>query len=220
MQVNYTMDKFKNVGFFAVPSEQDGFPPLLSLTTELAPTFFSGGRSGLACAMAFGTFTSGVLSFKNKITPLTANLFQQLLPDGELFVDTSSIDFKPTDMQLGESTLHVATGDSLSKLVEFAEEVVALPGNNTYLCVVRNDGVKGYLASPRGRIVPSNYWLRSELTSPSDSLMALCSLALMYSEDLGVGRISLHNPPVVDEGFLSAVEKVLYSVGISLERNN
>jgi len=218
MKIDYTMDSFRNVGFFAEPEEQDGYPPSGSLITNLAPTFFSGARNGLACALAFGSFASGILSFRSKIAPLTATLIQRLMPNGEVFVDTRAIDFKPTDIQLGKSTLHVLAADSFLESTKFVDAVEAMPGNHTHLCILKNDGVRGFLSSPRGRLVCSNYWLRSNLSSASDALMALCAIALMYSEDLGAGRILLYGAPEVEDPFWNALSDVFYSVGISLER--
>ncbi|WP_169305130.1 hypothetical protein, partial [Corynebacterium glucuronolyticum] len=215
----YADNNFNQVGFFPTPEEQDAFPRTVGLFTNLAPTYFSGARKGLACSLAYLTSVSGSLSFNSKLSPLTASLLQQLLPSREIFIDTACIEFKPIDMQLGQSTMHVKAVDSLTEAANFSYHLGRQDSfGQTTLAVLKNDGVSGFISMPRRRIVASNLWMSSELEYPLDTFLKTCSIALMYSEDLVANRIVLHNQADgVSKRDINLITELFYSVGISLE---
>lgn len=222
MKVKYIQDDFQRYGFSAEPENQDGFPKVSFLYASLAPIWFSGARKALAESISRLMYVSGQLNIGSPLSPLTASIVMKLVPRGEVFFPGELVEFAPKDIKRGQSTLHVKT---FAKLEEAANFVASLPEGDkhtfhTGLAIVKNDKVKGYFASPNSRIVASNYWLIEKLESEINQILALAALALMYSEDLLVGRIILHNPPVVESRVLDILAQAFYSVGIVLETEN
>ncbi len=219
MKSRFVQNEFGQAGFQASTEEQDGSPHVSWLFTDLAPTWFSGPRRALGCSLPFLSFVSGKLSVDTKMTPLTASLVRELLPPGEVFIDSQNIEFKPTDIQKGGSTLHVKSVETLKEAEEFIKN--SLESDNgirqTAVAILKNDGVRGYISNPQYRIVSSNLWLLNHLSSERESFYHLCSLALMYSEDLAAGRVIIHGMPSVPENELVKLVQAFYSVGISLE---
>ena len=219
MKITYSETQFNQAGFFPVPAEQDAYPMTSGLFTSLTPTWFSGARKGLACALAYLTSVSGLLSFNSKISPLTASLLQGLFPSREILVDTGCVEFKPLDMQLGQATMHVGIFNRPIDAVQFNSELNdSNRFDETSLAIVKNDGISGFLSMPRHRLVTSNFWMSKELEMPFDSFLKACSLALMYSEDLVANRIVLHYPNS-GVGFdeMKIISDLFYSVGLTLE---
>lgn len=219
MRITYKHDEFLRAGFLAQTEEQDGTPRIDWLYTSLAPTWFSGNRRALACALSNITYVSGKLSVDQEFSPLTANLVRNLLPSTEVFINTSNINFKPTDMQRGGSTLHVKALNSIEDADRFQKLVNEIDGGSRQTCLVilKNDGVKGFLGTPNSRIVSSNFWLVQELSSAKQQICSLAALALMYSEDLSVAKVVLHTPLSVPPETIRVLRESFYSVGIALE---
>lgn len=222
MQIKYQQDNFLRAGFIATPEEQDGFPRVAELYASLAPTWFSGGRRALAGALSNLTYVSGKLSVDQKFAPLTAELVRSLLPSSEVFINTENIDFKPTDIQKGGSTLHVKSVSSVSEGEEFHGLVRQIDGGvrQTSLSIIRNDGLRGYFSTPTSRSVSSNYWLVEALDSSIQQIYSLAALALMYSEDLSAAKIVFHTSLLPDEQIHKVLRESFYSVGINLEIRN
>lgn len=222
MRVSFEQDDFQRCGFKGNPEEQDGYPRVDFLFAQLAPTWFSGGRRGLASALAFLESVSGKLTFDSKITPLTASIIRDLLPQGEVFIDSNCIDFKPTDIQQGGSTLHVGSLPNLAEAEKFVTSSCSEMGGirQSALALVPNDGIRGYWSSPQFRIVPSNLWLIERLSSSKESLNSILALALMYSEDLSARKIKVYSDLDVDGEYIQLVKQAFFTVGINLEVHN
>lgn len=219
MKISYVEDEFNRCGFQATPSGQDGYPKVPFLFTSLAPSWFSGARKSLALGLSFLTSVSGQIVIDGRLSPLTASLLLELVPSGEVFFPSESVEFKPTDIQKGASTLHVFACETLLESASVLSEIVSQEGGyqQTALVLLKDDAVRGFFSTPSSRVVASNYWMLRELANAEEQFLGLAVLSLMYSEDLVASKIVLHGPPPVREEFIKKISNAFYSVGLVLE---
>lgn len=221
MKVQYIQDDYQRVGFKATPEDQDSWPKVPFLFTSLAPSMFDGPRKALAGALAHLSHAAGKLSIDGVVSPLTARQIHELANTDQLFLDTNCISFRPTDIQQGSSELHVSVVETLQEADSFVTHVLNdKDSSRTALALVPNDGIQGFLAAPRFRIIPSNLWSLKNLDDERSYFLGLASLALMYSMDLSAGRIVLHQIPELGDRDLGILEHTFYSVGTTLEVRN
>ena len=222
MEVQIFQNSFGKSGFEASAQGQDATPRLSRLQTNLAPSTFAEPRTGLASALAFLPDTAGKLSFHGRVTPLTAGQVQKLSIDGRLLVDTKNIQFDPSDIPQGSTSMHVFVRENLTSAIRDIEEIDKLAGeSNVTGCVfVPDDAMAGYLTSPRWRIIPSNYWLYEQLADERAAFYGLLALSVFYSVDLVADTIILHTPASLGSSEQRELEHALYTVGLTLEINH
>jgi len=166
----------------AEAGQYDGHPLFPSVTVSGAPFSLHPDREAVAAGLIFHESVAGALTLGRGCSPLMASALRKFFEPIDLHV--LSIDFEPSRINMGDSTLHV--------VVEGVNERSSpRTDGNDVVFVVKKEGA-GMLATSREVGVVSNAVL---VPAPGDvpikRMLPALGVAVLFAEDLFVSRVSL-----------------------------